>query len=41
MYSISTKGSRIAAGISAFAISFFLIAASFGTQGAFAASFVA
>ncbi len=41
MFTSSTLASRVAAGASAFAISFFLIAASFAPQGAFAAGLVA
>ncbi len=41
MYKVSSVGNRFAGGVSAFAISFFLIAASFAPQGAFVAGFVA
>ena len=41
MYKVSHTGNRVAAGFAAFAISFFLIAASFAPQGAFATGFVA
>ncbi len=41
MYQVSSVSNRVAAGISAVAITLFVIAASFGTQGAIVSSFVA
>ncbi len=41
MYQVSSVSNRVAAGLSAFALTLFVIAASFAPQGAFVSSFVA
>jgi len=41
MYQVSSATNRVAAGFSAFALTLFVIAASFAPQGAFVSSFVA
>jgi hypothetical protein len=41
MHNVSSLGSRAAAVLAAFSLSFFLVAASFAPQGAFAAEYLA
>ncbi|WEK46164.1 MAG: hypothetical protein P0Y56_14255 [Candidatus Andeanibacterium colombiense] len=41
MYQVSSASNRIVAGVAAFGLTLFVIAASFAPQGAFVASFVA